>query len=165
MFEWRHDTRHNNICHNDTQHNNTQHKHTQRNNIHHNDSIMVLPGTLVVWCLIKRMKVTAQFSDFKTAQNLVIPNLIDICFSSLFQNLRCPFQLPFPTHAVFDLLLRSFSCSCNPLFLSLSSAYSPLYFYLLPFHINSLMIFIKRHHWIKLFAQTRCFTWGLLTIH
>jgi hypothetical protein len=60
------------------------------------------------------------------------------------QIIRCPFQQPFPTHAIFGSLLRSFSHSLILLLsfsLSLSSVYSPLYLYLLPFHINTLMIF------------------------
>ncbi len=67
--------------------------------------------------------------------------------SNLFEILGCPlFQQSFSTHAIYKSLQCSVSFSVD-LFLSVSlpplSANSPLYFYLLLFHINTLMIFIS----------------------
>ncbi len=68
-----------------------------------------------------------------------------IC-SVKYQILRCHFEQSFLSNAISGFLPCSISHSFNPLIsvsLLLSSAYSPLYFYLLPFHINSLMIIIS----------------------
>ncbi len=80
------------------------------------------------------------------------------------QFLRCHFQM----HAVSGSLLCFISHSFNLLLsvsLSLSSAYLPLYFYLLPCHINRQTDdFQKPHHWIKLSEWILSFTWSLHTI-
>ncbi len=82
----------------------------------------------VVWWLIKSTKVTAQFGNLETTQNLFKAIWLTFVYPSNSQILRCPFQQSFPTHAVFGSLLCSFSHSFNLLSLSLSlslfSAYS-----------------------------------------
>ncbi len=96
----------------------------------------------VVWCLIKRRKVTAQFSNFENTQNLYIANLIYVSFFLLIPKFSGVLSNSDFLTALF-LVLSYAPFLILSVYLSLPPTYAPLYFYLLPFQINTLMIFIS----------------------
>jgi hypothetical protein len=109
--------------------------------------IMCVTLSNVEWCLIKRLKVTTQFSDLETTQksmNVQFDWRLFVLLSPKFSGVT--FNGHFQTHGISGSLLCSIFNSLN-LFLSVSLSLSftwfPLYFYLLLFHVNSLMILIS----------------------
>jgi hypothetical protein len=89
------------------------------------------------------MKVTAQFNALETTQNLFIYNLIGVCLLCKSPNSQVSFPMVIfkPT----PFLVPSYGLSLTPFIHYLCISLSlfrlfPLYFYLLPFHINSILI-------------------------
>jgi hypothetical protein len=99
-----------------------------------------------VWCeaLLRERKSRHSPVIWKPLKFYFCPNLINICLFCLYPNSQV--SSPVVTSNPLSFLSSHMLCllslySALSVSLSLSSAYSPFYFYLLPFHINSLMIF------------------------
>jgi hypothetical protein len=95
-----------------------------------------------LWCdaSLRGKKVMAQYSKFEITQKLFISVLIDILFVLLITNTQVSFPTVISQPTPFFII--SFARFLTPLIhslsfsLSLSSAYSPLCFYLSPFYIK-----------------------------